>query len=184
MDHFYEESIGNSRLTSTRVWRTALLVLGILMALVAVYFVLNLFLSLGGGLNSISLIFSVNAAVLSGLCFFMRGQIRLEYEYTLEGDVFRLTKVINDARRKRLCEFPVRDMERIGMARGDFVAEAMANRAVKKFNAIVHRDVTPVYLYFRQGKNASLVLLEPTDKRLGFLKDMNPTAFEKGKETA
>ena len=80
MDHFYEESIGNSRLTSTRVWRTALLVLGILMALVAVYFVLNLFLSLGGGLNSISLIFSVNAAVLSGLCFFMRGQIRLEYE--------------------------------------------------------------------------------------------------------
>lgn len=176
--------MGNSRLKSTRAWRVALLVLGILMALTAVYFVLNLFLSLGGGLNSISLIFAVNAAVLSGLCFYMRGQIRLEYEYTLEGDAFILTKVINDARRKRLCEFPVRDMARIGMARGDFVAEAMANKAVKKVNAVVHRDKTPVYLYFQQGKNATLVLLEPTDKLLGFLRDMNPTAFEKGKETA
>ena len=137
-DIFYEEVVVNSNYKRERLIHDVLTVLGILSVFLIfcwiIIFFFLIFTMIGSNFLANLIVFTLPAIILcfsAWLFFKARNKYCVEFDYTLVSDSFRIDKVIRCARRFKLFDLYVPDVEKIGKFGSDTCNRYLSNQSIE-----------------------------------------------------
>lgn len=175
MDVYFEQSVENENIDKHKkrtsvltIVRYILLALVVIIALVA--FCTLQIVSVITTIINIVIDLLIIAPFIITYIFIGKLLVRsnLEYDYLLNGDVFRIVKVINRKKRKKLIEISVASFESIGRVTSENYDRYAASREIKKIFAICNLEEEDklFYIYFIKDGVKSLLHIQPNDEMI------------------
>lgn len=117
-------------------------------------------------------IFLVFALIVVGL-FYIRVNIRVEYEYSFTNGELDVDKVINNTKRKRLLTVDMRKIERMAPVEDESYAAYDADAQMKRTYAIINRYSQIYYVVWGEGTNRQMLLMEPSREMVEMMRQYN-----------
>ena len=99
--------------------------------------------------------------------------LNLEYDYYLLGDTFRIVKVLNRKKRKKLLELTMASFAVVGLVESESFDRYSADKQVKQINAFCEEN-NLIYFYVNDGGEKKLIIIETDEKFLLELKKALP----------
>ncbi len=91
--------------------------------------------------------------------------LNLEYDYYILGDIFRIVKVLNRKKRKKLIEIPMASLAVVGLVESESFDRYTADKSVKQVNAFCEENDL-LYFYLNDGGEKKLIIIESDEKFL------------------
>jgi hypothetical protein len=128
----------------------------------------------GGTISIPAIIGSVVFGGLTYLCFIVRNNQKIEYDYTFTNGTFDIAKVVNNTRRKKLLTAEIKEFEAIAPTSDDGFPRMLQHPGIKKYNYFLNRGGGLYYGVFTKGGQKSILIFEPSDELVRMFKMVNP----------
>ncbi len=176
MDNFREESVSkvNSGLST---------IIYILSSVGMVFFGIIALLNLSaiwsgiwsGDFSLPAFIITLIFGALAYGCFVLRGNQRIEYDYTFTNGILDIAKVINNSKRKKLLTADIREFEMLAPTSDDGFQRMLNHPGIEqKFNYFLNRGGGLYYAVFTHNGKKTLLVFEPSEKMVEMMKFYNP----------
>lgn len=173
MEVFYEKNVVNNDIDKHKkrnIVLNVLRVLSVAMIIAAAAFVFN-FQAFPVSSGGLALALSVAVAVLivgapvlfTVLLTKLMGRLNSEFDYYILGDSFRIVRVINRKKRKKVAEFPLSSVSAVGLVESENFDRYAADRTVRRLTAACNEDAVLLYIYVASGERM-LVIVEADDE--------------------
>lgn len=180
MEVFFEQSVENDsidkhkvRTTVFTVIRYVSLIIGVIVGIFGI-----MFTDVGNGWLTalVSIAFSIFMIVPFILLFIFLGRFisktSLEFDYVINGDVFRIIKVVNRKKRKLFVNTPVSSFESLGSLNSDAYDRYAGSKEIKKQFALTdYSDENKIYyIYYVKDAVKYLLHIQPDNEMIGSLR--------------
>ena len=115
-------------------------------------------------------VFLVFALIVLGL-FYIRVNIRVEYEYSFTNGELDVDKVVNNT--KRLLTVDMRKIEKMAPVEDESYAAYDADTQMKRTYAIINRYSQIYYVVWGEGANRQMLLMEPSREMVEMMRQYN-----------
>ncbi len=106
--------------------------------------------------------------------------LNCEYDYYITDDKFRIVKVVNRVKRKKLLETPLSSFVSVGSVESENFVRYGNDKSVKLVTAYCNDENFPIYVYFNDDVDKKLLIIETDEKLLIALRrSLNSTVIEK-----
>lgn len=179
MDIYFEQNITNESIDRKRKKAKVLTIVRFLLlgaGIVGLYitFMMVMLGDLSNGWMPVILtgIFGLLMCTPFILAFFFIGRFvsnsNLEYDYLLNNGMFRIVKVINRKKRKKMLELDISAVENIGKLESDNYDRYAQSKDVKKLYAICNyeNEENIVYMYYSKEGTRYLLHIEPNEEMM------------------
>ena len=170
MDRFMEQVVVKHNRGLNEVLYVLSLIMMIFFGLMALLGLNLIFMSFSVGLL-IELLFCAGAAVF---LFFFRDRLRTEYEYTFTNGDLDFAMVFNNQKRKSLGSLKVRNVDAFGPVSSQSFQRYVSMKEIKRNNWFLNRGAELYYFYFQKEGNKRLIILEPNEELVDFIKQYLP----------
>ena len=171
MDLFREESVRKVN-TGLNNFLFILAWVGmILFGFLALSFLMMLF---SGILKAPVIVGLIVSGALTFLCYRLRNNQRIEYDYTFTNGAFDIAKVINNNKRKKLLTTEIKEFEVIAPTSDDGFQRMLQYPGIKKLNYFLNRGGGLYYGIFSHEGQKSILVFEPSDELSQMFKKANP----------
>ncbi len=175
MDVYAEQSLNNEKIEKNKKKTFILRILRYLcIAAIVVVTILAYFNFMGTQVSLWPIVFAIVSAILFiapfVLIYFFLGRFiansNLEYDYYLNGDLFRIVKVLNRQKRKKMLEIKISSIESVGRANSDSYERFSASKDVKKIIAICdfEKEDDLFYIYCNNEGVKQLIHIHPNEE--------------------
>ena len=185
MDIYYEKNVTNESIDKHKKRNTVLKVFKIasVVWLVLIGVFIFQFFSWGErGVVSIiiELVFLLVPPICSILLFTkLLANLNCEYDYYVTDEKFRIIKVINRVKRKKMLEVPLSAFVSVGSVNSENFERYAADKSVKLVAAYCNEENYPIYVYLNDETEKKLLVLETDEKFLTALRRaLNSTVIE------
>ena len=171
MDLFREESVRKVN-TGLNNFLFILAWVGmILFGFLALSFLMMLF---SGILKAPVIVGLIVSGALTFLCYRLRNNQRIEYDYTFTNGAFDIAKVINNNKRKKLLTTEIKEFEVIAPTSDDGFQRMLQYPGIKKLNYFLNRGGGLYYGIFSHEGQKSILIFEPSDELIQMFRKTNP----------
>ena len=120
---------------------------------------------------------SVGTAVL---LFFVKDNVKTEYEYTFTNGTLDFAKVLRSARRKELGSMNVANVSACGHVAHDSFRKFLAMKDVKRRNWFLNRDGNLFYFYYVKDNQKNMIVIEPSEEMVEMIRRYVPAGVYQG----
>ncbi len=183
MDHFKEEAV----VRQNKAFFTFLVVVVTLAMIASGVFAALFFVRIQNtmfreGFNWLNLVlFFVFAAVLVGL-FWVRVNLRFDYEYSFTNGELDVDKVINNTKRKHIVSLDMRKITQMAPVEDPSFTGYDSDPSVKHIYAVLNRHTQIYYCAFNAEDSKKILLFEPSREMVEMMKYYNPSKITIAKE--
>lgn len=170
MDHFMEEVVvRKSRALQEFLYYAA----NVVMVITAILgFMLLQWLFTGFSVQlAINLVLLIGTAVL---LFLYKDRLRTEYEYTFTNGELDFAQVYNNKKRKSLGTMRVKNVDSFGPVESDHFRRLIGAPGAKAKNWFLNRGAKLYYFYYVKDANKNIIVFEPSDELVEFIKKYLP----------
>lgn len=174
MDRFMEEVvIKRRRLLQEVVYYVSLVVMA-MAAIYALYMVQWLLIQF----DLTALVITLLTAGMAVCLYIFRDRLRTEYEYTFTNGILDFAQVFNNKKRKNLGGILCEKVEAFGKVRGSAFNRYATMRDVKHTRWFLNRDAELYYFFFQKEGNKRLIVFEPSEKLVEYIRCYLPRNAE------
>lgn len=170
MDRFLEEIVVKKQRTANEVLYVLAIITMVITALMAFMGLNMLFM----GFTVPLLILTLLNAGIAVFLFLRRDRLRTEYEYTFTNGDMDFAMVFNNQKRKNLGSLKVRNVEAFGPVSGSGFGRYVSMPGIKTSNWFLNRGAELYYFYFQKESSKRLIVCEPSDEMVTFIKQYLP----------
>ena len=127
-----------------------------------------------------TLVIALLAAASAVLLFFMKDQLKLEYEYTFTNGSLDFAKVMRQAKRKELGSMNVKNVSACGHVAHDSFRRFLAMKDVEKKNWFLNRDGNLFYFYYVKENKKHMIVIEPSEEMVEMIRRYLPAGVYQG----
>lgn len=127
-----------------------------------------------------TLVFTLLAAASAVLLFFMKDQLKIEYEYTFTNGSLDFAKVMRQAKRKELGSMNVKNVTACGHVAHDSFRRFLAMKDVEKKNWFLNRDGNLFYFYYVKENKKHIIVIEPSEEMVEMIRRYLPAGVYQG----
>lgn len=185
MDIYYEKNVTNESIDKHKKRNTVLKVFKIASVVWLVLIGVFIFQFFGWSGRSaviiiIELVFLLAPPICSILLFTkLLANLNCEYDYYVTDEKFRIVKVINRVKRKKMLEVPLSAFVSVGSVNSENFERYAADKSVKIVAAYCNEENYPIYVYLNDETEKKLLILETDEKFLIALRRaLNSTVIE------
>ena len=174
-DHFMEEVVVKHKNGLNRALYMLSWVVIILSGLTAAFMFSAISSSLtAGGINWMSVAMFVLCGGICAYTYFFHDKILTEYEYTFTNGALDFAEVYNNKKRKSLGSLNVRNVESFGKVNSDAFRRYLSMPGLKRMNWFLNREAERYYFYFTKEQDKKMIILEPSEEMVGFIRKYVP----------
>ena len=108
------------------------------------------------------LINTILPAAIAVLLFFVKDNVKIEYEYTFTNGSLDFAKVMHGAKRKELGSMRVKNVDACGWVTHQSFQRYINMPGVRKDNWFLNRDANLFYFYFVKDSAKRIIVIEPS----------------------
>lgn len=127
-----------------------------------------------------TLVIALLAAASAVLLFFMKDQLKLEYEYTFTNGLIDFAKVMRQAKRKELGSMNVKNVSACGHVAHDSFRRFLSMKDVEKKNWFLNRDGNLFYFYYVKESKKHMIIIEPSEEMVEMIRQYLPAGVYQG----
>ena len=127
-----------------------------------------------------TLVIALLAAASAVLLFFMKDQLKLEYEYTFTNGSLDFAKVMRQAKRKELGSMNVKNVSACGHVAHDSFRRFLSMKDVEKKNWFLNRDGNLFYFYYVKESKKHMIIIEPSEEMVDMICRYLPAGVYQG----
>mgnify|MGYP004644490161 FL=1 len=127
-----------------------------------------------------TLVIALLAAASAVLLFFMKDQLKLEYEYTFTNGSLDFAKVMRQAKRKELGSMNVKNVSACGHVAHDSFHRFLSMKDVEKKNWFLNRDGNLFYFYYVKESKKHMIIIEPSEEMVEMIRQYLPAGVYQG----
>ena len=127
-----------------------------------------------------TLVIALLAAASAVLLFFMKDQLKLEYEYTFTNGSLDFAKVMRQAKRKELGSMNVKNVSACGHVAHDSFRRFLSMKDVEKKNWFLNRDGNLFYFYYVKESKKHMISIEPSEEMVEMIRQYLPAGVYQG----
>ena len=127
-----------------------------------------------------TLVIALLAAASAVLLFFMKDQLKLEYEYTFTNGSLDFAKVMRQAKRKELGSMNVKNVSACGHVAHDSFHRFLSMKDVEKKNWFLNRDGNLFYFYYVKESKKHMIIIEPSEEMVELIRQYLPAGVYQG----
>lgn len=127
-----------------------------------------------------TLVIALLAAASAVLLFFMKDQLKLEYEYTFTNGSLDFGKVMRQAKRKELGSMNVKNVSACGHVAHDSFRRFLSMKDVEKKNWFLNRDGNLFYFYYVKESKKHMIIIEPSEEMVEMIRQYLPAGVYQG----
>lgn len=127
-----------------------------------------------------TLVIALLAAAFAVLLFFMKDQLKLEYEYTFTNGSLDFAKVMRQAKRKELGSMNVKNVSACGHVAHDSFHRFLSMKDVEKKNWFLNRDGNLFYFYYVKESKKHMIIIEPSEEMVEMIRQYLPAGVYQG----
>ena len=127
-----------------------------------------------------TLVIALLAAASAVLLFFMKDQLKLEYEYTFTNGSLDFAKVMRQAKRKELGSMNVKNVSACGHVAHDSFRRFLSMKDVEKKNWFLNRDGNLFYFYYFKESKKHMIIIEPSEEMVEMIRRYLPAGVYQG----
>lgn len=127
-----------------------------------------------------TLVIALLAAASAVLLFFMKDQLKLEYEYTFTNGSLDFAKVMRQAKRKELGSMNVKNVSACGHVVHDSFRRFLSMKDVEKKNWFLNRDGNLFYFYYVKESKKHMIIIEPSEEMVEMIRQYLPAGVYQG----
>lgn len=119
----------------------------------------------------------IELVILAGSCallFLYRPRLRTEYEYTFTNGDLDFAMVFNNQKRKSLGSLKVKNVDAFGPVNSQAFQRYISMKDVKQTRWFLNRDAELYYFYFQKESNKRIIILEPNEELVDYIKQYLP----------
>ena len=119
----------------------------------------------------------IELVILAGSCallFLYRPRLRTEYEYTFTNGDLDFAMVFNNQKRKSLGSLKVKNVDAFGPVNSQAFQRYISMKDVKQTRWFLNRDAELYYFYFQKENNKRIIILEPNEELVDYIKQYLP----------
>ena len=120
------------------------------------------------------------AAAFAVLLFFLKDNLKVEYEYTFTNGSLDFAKVFRQAKRKELGSMNVKNVSACGHVAGDSFRRYLAMKDVEKKNWFANRDGNLFYFYYVKESKKHMIIIEPSEEMVEMIRQYLPAGVYQG----
>ena len=186
MDIYYEKNVTNESIDKHKKRNTVLKVLKItsIVWLVVMFIFIFQFFNFGGNRGIVSIILELLFLLVPPICSILLftkllANLNCEYDYYIAGDKFRIIKVVNRAKRKKMLDVPLTAFVSVGWVNSDNFERFASDKSVKLVPAYCNEENCPIYIYLNDETDKKMLVIETDEKFLISLRRaLNSTVIE------
>ena len=134
----------------------------------------------GTSVSVTALITVLMAAAVAVLLFFLKDNLKVEYEYTFTNGSLDFAKVFRQAKRKELGSMNVKNVSACGHVAGDSFRRYLAMKDVEKKNWFANRDGNLFYFYYVKESKKHMIIIEPSEEMVEMIRQYLPAGVYQG----
>ena len=127
-----------------------------------------------------TLVIALLTAASAVLLFFMKDQLKLEYEYTFTNGSLDFAKVMRQAKRKELGSMNVKNVSACGHVAHDSFRRFLSMKDVEKKNWFLNRDGNLFYFYYLKESKKHMIIIEPSEEMVEMIRQYLPAGVYQG----
>jgi len=169
MDRFLEEAVSKRNRALDEILYYASLVLMIVTGVLGFLFLQSV---MAAGLGAL-----IPAVVMIGIAvylWFTHDKFRTEYEYTFTNGALDFAMVFNNKKRKSLGSLNVAKVDAFGKVQSGSFRRHTSAKEVKHLRWFLNRDSELYYLAFSKEGKKSVIIFEPSEEMVGYIKHYLP----------
>ena len=170
MDHFLEEVVVKQKNTMNRILYYFSWVVMVFAALVASMTLSSLTVQF----NWFSVVVILLSAGIAVYTWFFHDKLLTEYEYTFTNGALDFAEVYNNKKRKSLGSLNVRNVEAFGKVSSSSFQRYLNTPGIKRMNWFLNREAELYYFYFTKESDKKMIILEPSDEMVGYIRQYLP----------
>lgn len=119
----------------------------------------------------------IELVILAGSCallFLYRPRLRTEYEYTFTNGDLDFAMVFNNQKRKSLGSLKVKNVDAFGPVNSQAFQRYISMKDAKQTRWFLNRDAELYYFYFQKENNKRIIILEPNEELVDYIKQYLP----------
>lgn len=116
------------------------------------------------------LINTILPAAIAVLLFFVKDNVKIEYEYTFTNGSLDFAKVMHGAKRKELGSMNVANVSAAGHVAHESFRKFLAMKDVEKKNWFLNRDGNLFYFYYVKDNKKHMIVIEPSEEMVDLIK--------------
>jgi len=122
-----------------------------------------------------ALVFFVGFGALSGISYFYKNSMRIDYEYSFTNGILDIAQVKNNAKRKEILSIDTKEeLELIAPIMTDEFLKYQNMNEIKRLNAWLNRDIKKHFALIRKDGRRIMLVFEPSESMMNTLKKYNP----------
>ena len=114
------------------------------------------------------------AAACAVLLFFIKDQLKVEYEYTFTNGSLDFAKVFRQAKRKELGSMNVKNVSACGHVAGIGFRRYLSMKDIEKKNWFCNRDGNLFYFYYVKENKKHMIVIEPSEEMVDMIRRYLP----------
>ena len=114
------------------------------------------------------------------LMFLKKENLQMEYEYTFTNGDLDIARVLGNKKRRNMTNLTLKSVEACGSVAHQSFQRYASMKEVKKHNWFLNREADLIYLYFIKSSLKHLVIIEPSEKMFGYIKQYLPRGVFNG----
>ena len=114
------------------------------------------------------------AAACAVLLFFIKDQLKVEYEYTFTNGSLDFAKVFRQAKRKELGSMNVKNVSTCGHVAGSGFRRYLSMKDIEKKNWFCNRDGNLFYFYYVKENKKHMIVIEPSEEMVDMIRRYLP----------
>ena len=166
MDRFLEEVVVKRQRLLEEIMYYLAMVMMVISAVVALMLLQVIFYGFSVGLLISIVLFGGMAVYL----FLFRDRLRMEYEYTFTNGALDFAQVFNNKKRKNLGSLNCKTVDAFGKVSGSSFQRFVSMPGVKQTRWFLNRDAELYYFYFQKDNNKRLIVLEPSEQLVEYIR--------------
>ena len=120
------------------------------------------------------------SAAAAVLLFFLKDQLKVEYEYTFTNGTLDFARVMRSARRKELGSMNIKNVSACGHVAHESFRRFLSMKDVDKKNWFLNRDGNLFYFYYVKENKKHMIIIEPTEEMVEMFRHYLPAGVYQG----
>ena len=166
MDRFLEEVVTKRQRVLDEILYYLALVVMVISAVGAMMFLQLIFYGFSIPILVIILLLGGVAVYL----FLFRDRLRMEFEYTFTNGALDFAQVFNNKKRKNLGSLNCKTVDAFGKVSSQSFQRYISMQGVKQRRWFLNRDAELYYFYFQKDNNKSIIVLEPSEQMVEYIR--------------
>ena len=100
----------------------------------------------------------------------LKDRFRVEYDYAFTNGTLDISMVMNNRRRRYLCELSMKEVVRCGPATGPDFTKTLNEPGIKRHNWFVNREAKLYYFYFQKKGVKHVAVMELSDEMISVIR--------------